>query len=374
LAAALKSGKAPLLAVLFVTAALAPTVARAAGTTLLERALSEYDQGKFEQALKTLDEVERAASSAGERARARLYRGATRAAQDDAAAARVSFEAALRLDPTLELDPDRFKPSVVAIFQEVKARPRGKLAVRSTPPGAEVLVGGESLGTTPLELSLTAGERQLVVRLEGYQEQLRPALVQAGQGVSVDVTLAPRPSLVRPGTRRWLASFSLGGAISARGPLAHMFALEQVVGLHLGRGSSGFALGLVLQESFGTGKVDYQDPQTYQVYRLDDKYTIFQLGLRLWWDVQLTRRTGLYLSPSLTLAWDYIARKVEDYTDSAHTGSVTPGLELKLLLADRVLFFFRPFGLEVLIGDEDHLGHDGVYLRYHLNGGVAVTF
>lgn len=67
---------------------------------------------------------------------------------------------------------------------------KGTLTVGSTPTGAEVLVDGQSMGTTPLELPIEAGEHAIVLRLPGYADEERRVVVDAGDTSSVAVELA----------------------------------------------------------------------------------------------------------------------------------------------------------------------------------------
>jgi hypothetical protein len=56
------------------------------------------------------------------------------------------------------------------------------LAIESDPPGATVLVDGERVGTTPMEVRLGPGEHRIETQLEGYASQSRT--VEAVPGVS----------------------------------------------------------------------------------------------------------------------------------------------------------------------------------------------
>lgn len=61
------------------------------------------------------------------------------------------------------------RAQVEAHLRELSARP-ATLAVATTPPGAEIVVDGRPTGqTTPADVSLTAGEHTIEVRMDGYQ-------------------------------------------------------------------------------------------------------------------------------------------------------------------------------------------------------------
>ena len=42
------------------------------------------------------------------------------------------------------------------------------VTISTQPPGADILIDGETVGITPMEVEITAGERQIEVRLDGY--------------------------------------------------------------------------------------------------------------------------------------------------------------------------------------------------------------
>ncbi|MHB1414758.1 MAG: PEGA domain-containing protein [Chloroflexota bacterium] len=74
----------------------------------------------------------------------------------------------------------------------------GTLTVESTPPGAAVFVGGQSVGTTPLTLRtrLVPTGGTLEVRLDQYETHSQPFTVEPRQGNKVAVALTP---LAAPG-------------------------------------------------------------------------------------------------------------------------------------------------------------------------------
>ncbi|WP_051303817.1 PEGA domain-containing protein [Calidithermus chliarophilus] len=73
----------------------------------------------------------------------------------------------------------------------------GTLAVRSSPSGAQVLLDGKAVGTTPLTLQLKPGKYSLEVRRDGYRLYKTTVTVQAGQTAQVTAALqaaAPQPA------------------------------------------------------------------------------------------------------------------------------------------------------------------------------------
>ncbi|MBL4687700.1 MAG: PEGA domain-containing protein [Nannocystaceae bacterium] len=72
-----------------------------------------------------------------------------------------------------------------------KGSPPAAVKLRSLPLGAEVTVDGTVVGTTPLELSLTAGEHMLGIAADGFVSHRRRFSVVSGELLSVDASLAP---------------------------------------------------------------------------------------------------------------------------------------------------------------------------------------
>lgn len=66
--------------------------------------------------------------------------------------------------------------------------------IRSQPPGARVLIEGELVGTTPLELPLDAGIHQLHIERAGYIDLWRRVEVVAGETSELDVELQRIPA------------------------------------------------------------------------------------------------------------------------------------------------------------------------------------
>lgn len=72
-------------------------------------------------------------------------------------------------------------------------RPRGNLAVSSEPAGAEVRVGDQLLGQTPLARAAWADEYALELRQPGRLPVRQTVRVESGQTASLTVTLLPLP-------------------------------------------------------------------------------------------------------------------------------------------------------------------------------------
>lgn len=73
----------------------------------------------------------------------------------------------------------------------------GSLSVASMPPGANVYLDGEKVGTTPVTLpGVTAGSHRLLLTLQGYADSTQPVTVTAGQQSDVTITF---PAKKTPG-------------------------------------------------------------------------------------------------------------------------------------------------------------------------------
>lgn len=68
-------------------------------------------------------------------------------------------------------------------------RASGRLLVKSTPVGAEVVEGEQTLGRTPLELTLYTGVHQLVLQHPGSRSRHAAVLIESGKTRNLDVEL-----------------------------------------------------------------------------------------------------------------------------------------------------------------------------------------
>jgi hypothetical protein len=71
-----------------------------------------------------------------------------------------------------------------------------EVEIRTTPPGARIVIGGETKGTTNLTLRLQPGDYQISAELDGYEPVVTPLNVQSGVPTGVGLILNPwRPSV-----------------------------------------------------------------------------------------------------------------------------------------------------------------------------------
>ena len=77
---------------------------------------------------------------------------------------------------------------------------KGALSVTSDPEGATISVDNSSIGISPLtSIDIAAGNHQVTITLEGYQDYSTSILIVAGNTSTVSATLLPvTPSLYTP--------------------------------------------------------------------------------------------------------------------------------------------------------------------------------
>ena len=169
--------------------------------------------------------------------------------------ARLNFLAAALLDEApirLGLHREEAERAQEAARQEILARPRGKLRVETTPPGAQVWIDGRlAPGTTPLELDIRLGDHFVTTRRFRFEPHTERSLLQPSGVVRIALDPARRSTL-----REQLAS------LQARGPVAP----EE---LRLARASWAGAEQLVLVSSLlGAGRsVDVLEAASGQLVR-----------------------------------------------------------------------------------------------------------
>lgn len=87
-------------------------------------------------------------------------------------------------------------PNMVIVLEDGKlksidqsAPAPAKVAIRSTPDGAEIYLDGQMIGSTPSTLELPEGTHELSVRLSGYQDWTRSMRVLSGSEINLDAKL-----------------------------------------------------------------------------------------------------------------------------------------------------------------------------------------
>jgi hypothetical protein len=169
--------------------------------------------------------------------------------------------------------------------------------------------------------------------------------------------LAEVPPLLQQGTRPMWATLGLGGAFNLRGGGGHAFKLIETFGYHFSGNGTGPAIGGDLQEAFGEGGF----------------YNI-TIGPKFVWDFAIVQNLALFLSPSALLGYSYAGvGEVCNFGQcvgggGSHAFAMQFAFDAKLILGNRWLVFFRPFGLGFDING------DGTGIHWDMMFGGGATF
>jgi hypothetical protein len=139
---------------------------------------------------------------------------------------------------------------------------------------------------------------------------------------------AQAPSILAPPQGRPFTAWgALGGAIGLNDFGGSQFALEEGFGYHFTGRFDGPAIGLAIQEAFGSG------------------VTNLRVGPRFFWDIQPAASLALLLSPYAQLGLAYA-------TSGGGSGAAFDmqfGFDGKLVLGQRGWVFFRPMAFDIAI-------------------------
>lgn len=141
-------------------------------------------------------------------------------------------------DHQLQILTERYKPFTQTVTIEGLGRHQelavvlepawAEVTVKSTPENAELIVDGESLGSTPLTAEILEGERQLSVRLSGHKAWEETVEIAAGEALSLPpIQLQPADGLVRVETQPSQASITVDGQYMGLTPLELELAPDQ---------------------------------------------------------------------------------------------------------------------------------------------------
>ncbi len=129
-----------------------------------------------------------------------IFLGASQLLNGDKAGAKASFSRALAAHPGTQPEQGLFGSDVQAAFtdaqQEFNSLKPGTLEIDSKPSGAQVRVGTEDVGTTPLKnVPVHPGRHPVVISLPGYVPYASYPLVASGKSAEVKPQLEPTPAL-----------------------------------------------------------------------------------------------------------------------------------------------------------------------------------
>jgi hypothetical protein len=162
------------------------------GSTHLKNGLRAYrEEANFDRTISELREAVRSGlDSQTDLVQAYLYLGFAYIGKGQRMAAEAEFAKGIKLDPTMNLDPKVHSTKIVAVFNETKDRLVDSLTVVSVPGGAEVYLGGQSLGITPLRSDdVLIGEHILRVVKAYFQPRVLSIRVEKGKDNRIQVQL-----------------------------------------------------------------------------------------------------------------------------------------------------------------------------------------
>lgn len=175
--------------------------------------------------------------------------------------------------------------------------------------------------------------------------------------------------LETPSPRPFFAVLQLGPAIEVAGDWGTQLKLGQDFGYHLSGGTTGLALGVSLEESFG----NCTDAEGVSCFS-------FQGGPKAWWTFQPIADLGLFVGPAARLAYTHVRVSVPGFGASGSFNGVglQLSLEARMVLLDRLILFFRPITLDMIVGGSDeNLGlvyDDNFAIRYDITFGGGLAF
>ncbi|MEA3501017.1 MAG: PEGA domain-containing protein, partial [Candidatus Marinimicrobia bacterium] len=76
--------------------------------------------------------------------------------------------------------------------QRIPYRPPGMVTIESNPPGAEVLINGQKMGSTPFSGELTSGKHRLEIRKKLYYQHISDFILEAGETKNISHALKPK--------------------------------------------------------------------------------------------------------------------------------------------------------------------------------------
>ncbi len=139
----------------------AMTLAQTPGS--LEAGRLALAEGEFERAIAELDAASSQTVDDGLLAQIHLARGEAYAALQQYGAMEVAFAQALSHDPDIRLDPNLVDPKRVSLMEALRSTLRGKLDVEVLPPGATLVLDGQTLGSARWQGVVSIGTHALEI-------------------------------------------------------------------------------------------------------------------------------------------------------------------------------------------------------------------
>lgn len=100
------------------------------------------------------------------------------------------FESLVRFDVAWPIDRNTISPKILELYDEVRGRLVGRLAVNTEPPGARLAVDGNPIGLTPMfPHELLAGQHTVTIEADGYQTIEERMTIGGGQQADLNIQL-----------------------------------------------------------------------------------------------------------------------------------------------------------------------------------------
>lgn len=170
----------------------AVTVAASEGKALLTSGIDHYNNSNYRQAMDDLLAALKTQLTPEERMLAFQYLGFVHMAYNREREAVMAFEEAVKLNPSLSLDPATVSPKILEVFRRAKSRivKTGNLVVTTIPSEAEVFLDGKSVGKTPLTLrEILVGIHKVKVARENHAPEEREVEIKENQDVNLNFSL-----------------------------------------------------------------------------------------------------------------------------------------------------------------------------------------
>lgn len=163
------------------------------GRTNLAEGRVLYERADFESAIPVLDgavaqlqDGMAGATDSKDLIDALLLLGLAHASIGNQDEARATFQRAITLEPSRELDAVNYPPKMVSLFNEVRSAVRGQsmaqLVVQAAEPEAEVYVDGQPVGKAPVTVAdLPPGEHYVLVRGQGGKRSFAKLTLGVGE-------------------------------------------------------------------------------------------------------------------------------------------------------------------------------------------------
>lgn len=150
--------------------------------SLLQEGIVTFRLGQFSKSIKALKRAKRKARGGRTVAKINLYLGLNYAVRKDRKRAVKAFRRALKGNPILEASGIISKKSVVALFQRVRGKLKGRLRVTAGRPGVAVSLNGKPVGQAPYDGEIHVGLHKVVLQTaDGLYHKRAEVVVWSGR-------------------------------------------------------------------------------------------------------------------------------------------------------------------------------------------------